>query len=83
MTTRNDITQDKIKSKASNQAYRDNHDRIFAQSYLKKVSEYHTIYRFGESTTEYIGPKDGPLCPRVPLDEQIKDIQELIQDDYK
>ena len=39
MASRNDITGDEIKSKASNKAYEDNYDRIFGKKKEKTLKD--------------------------------------------
>ncbi len=38
MTTRNDITQDKIKTKGSSQAYREGFEQVFSKSVCKRIA---------------------------------------------
>lgn len=57
MTTRNDVTGDKIKSKPNSDAYRTNHDKIFGKrraDHLKTEREAKEVQRQAEKLNEYL-----------------------------
>ena len=93
MATRNDITQDKIKTKVSNQAYREGFDSIFSCKHTptkacrKRYEELTTERDEGAYTQEYSAEQMNNVvtCPRVAHQTEYSGLKSslLIVDDWE